>query len=635
MRFVVCFLFVATLCAQSLPERDKRYSDIRHPGTVFEMPEYASAAEWNIAADYLRRQILFTSGLDPLPQRNALNPQVFGKISGEGYTIEKVLLETSSGFYLGGNLYRPVGPDGLRPAVLLAHDHDTAGRLGLVVAATNLAQQGHIVFTYDMAGYNDTLQLPHEILGGDSEVLWNRNLLGLQLWNSIRSLDFLTSLHDVDAARISVAGAGSGATQAMLLAAVDERVSAAALVGMASFHQQGSDACENAPGLSIDTHNVELTALIAPRPLLLVSATDDATANTPALEFPAIQHIYELLGRKNNAATVQIDAPHNFNQDSRQAVYAFLSRQTAAPQQSIAEQPVALPQASQLLSLWNRTLPQGTLQNDLALLPMRADAGSHWTRDRLQLALHVASPSPQDLQTETINSWESGEYFALGRISASDRIPGAVLRPRRVREWVKPTLLIHPEGSAWAMSSSESRGGFVAEILSRGGAVMAVDLFETGRARVPRDIADAGPQAAAFFTAFNRTDTSQRVQDILTSVAYARQLFATDDIQLICPDAAGLWCGLAAAFLDAPLDLAIDWQTFDAGNDDAYIQTLFVPGIRKAGGLIAAVALWTTGRTIVYNSGAHFPGAASLALNTPFDWEALLEWAAPRRRPGE
>ena len=112
--------------------------------------------------------------------------------------MSKVYFESLPGFFVTGNLYRPVG-QGPFPAVLSAHGHWTYGRLEnspLVSGpgrAITLARQGFVVFTYDMIGYNDSRQLTHAF-GGPREHLWGLSLAGLQLWNSIRSLDFLESL---------------------------------------------------------------------------------------------------------------------------------------------------------------------------------------------------------------------------------------------------------------------------------------------------------------------------------------------------------------------------------------------------------------------------------------------------------
>ena len=111
-----------------------------------------------------------------------------------------------------------------------------------------------------------------------------------------------------------------------MLTAVDDRVMAAAPVNMVSGHMQGGCICENGPNLRIETNNVEIAALAAPRPLLLVSATGDWTVNTPVLEYPAIRAVYSLYDAEDRLAEEQIDAGHNYNAASREAVYAWFGR---------------------------------------------------------------------------------------------------------------------------------------------------------------------------------------------------------------------------------------------------------------------------------------------------------------------
>lgn len=81
------------------------------------MPVYHSLAESEAHATHIRNQILSAAGLMPLPERAPLNPQIFDRIEREGYSVEKVLLQTLPGFYLGGNLYKPLGKTGKFPGV--------------------------------------------------------------------------------------------------------------------------------------------------------------------------------------------------------------------------------------------------------------------------------------------------------------------------------------------------------------------------------------------------------------------------------------------------------------------------------------------------------------------------------------
>src|SRR5271165_3129990 len=146
----------------------------------------------------------------------------------------------------------------------------------------------------------------------------------MQLWDSIRVVDFLESLPEVN--RIGATGASGGATQILMLQAIDNRIQFSAPVNMISSIYQGGSPCENAPLLRIGTNNMEIAALMAPRPMLMVSTTQDWTKNTPRVEFPALQAMYRLYDKEANIQSVQIDAPHNYNRDSREAVYRFFAK---------------------------------------------------------------------------------------------------------------------------------------------------------------------------------------------------------------------------------------------------------------------------------------------------------------------
>ena len=298
---------------------------------TFAAPTAPSLDAWKVRAAYLREHILAAAGLMPMPEKTPLAANVFGELRRSDYLVSKVYFESLPGFFVTGNLYRPHG-DGPFPAILSPHGHWNYGRLehtplaSVPGRAISLARQGFVVFTYDMIGYNDSRQLVHRAFGGPRENLWGLSMAGLQLWNSIRAVDFLESLPYVKRDAIGATGASGGGTQTFLLAAVDDRIAAAAPVNMISLHMQGGCLCENIPNLRLNTNNVEIAATIAPRPLLMVSATGDWTKNTMEQEFPAMRNFYSLFGAADRVHGVRFDAPHNYNQESREAMYAFMTR---------------------------------------------------------------------------------------------------------------------------------------------------------------------------------------------------------------------------------------------------------------------------------------------------------------------
>ena len=267
-----------------------------------------------------------------MPEKTPLNAHVFGRIEREDYTIEKVYFEAYPGFFTTGNLYRPKGMKGPFPGIVSPHGHWGRGRLENSEAGSvpgrciNFAKQGHVIFSYDMVGRCDSGEQIDHAYGGEREALWGLSLMALQLWNGVRAVDFLETLPDVDADRIGCTGASGGGTQTFMLTAIDDRIKVSAPVNMISAHMQGGCLCENAPNLRVDISNIEIGALMAPKPLLLVSATGDWTRNTPTVESPAIRSIYAHFGAEDKVHEVQIDADHNYNKDSREAVYAWFGQ---------------------------------------------------------------------------------------------------------------------------------------------------------------------------------------------------------------------------------------------------------------------------------------------------------------------
>ena len=578
MKIAFCLALLTLPLAAQAPPADRRNTFTPGTDTHFELRDYATRADWEQRKTQLRRQILSAAGLYPLPARPALRAQVFGRIEHKGYSIEKVLLETLPGYYVGGNLYRPARA-GRKPGVLNPHGHWPYGRLenepldSNPQFGMNLARQGYVVFAWDMVGYNDTLQTPHSF-GTPAEQLWSFGPLPLQLWNSLRALDFLTSLDDVDAARIGMAGASGGATQTLLLTAIDERVKVAAPVNMVSTFMQGGDTCENAPGLRVGTNNVEIAAMFAPKPLLLVSATGDWTRNTPQVEFPAVRQIYQLYGQPANVETLHLDAPHNFNRQNREAIYRFFGRHLLgdADASHFAEKDEPIEMLQKMLALAGRTLPAdaGTYQQVFAQWrAMPGDTSIEQAREKLQLALGVEWPAQ-------VMARQEGGVTLLSR--GSDRVPVYWTDGQGT-----PAVLVDAGGAEAARHSAAA-----ARLLRAGRPLLIVEAFQTGANTAPRN------RQTSHFLAFNYSDDQCRVQDILTALAFAAQrhpgtaeLYGTGD--------ASVWALFAAAAAPHPVRLATSVLDFQ-GADPQYLARCNVPGIQRAGGLAAARRLLSANR---------------------------------------
>jgi dienelactone hydrolase len=564
---LLIFFAVALNLGAQVPKEDVRPKAAEGTKYAYGMPQYSSLDQWNARKDRLRKQILAAAGLLPLPERGAVRGEVFRRIERRGYSVESVYLETLPGYYLCGNLYRPLGRTGPFPGIVSPHGHWRNGRLentdlaSVPGRAINLARQGYVVFTYDMIGYADTKQTDHRF-GGDREHLYNFHPLGLQLWNSIRALDFVASLPDVDPQRLGATGASGGGTQTFLLFAVDDRVKAAVPVNMISGTMQGGSICENAPGLRHDTFNVDFGAMMAPRPMLLISATGDWTKAVPAVEFPAIRQVYDLYDARAKLESVQFDSPHNYHKQSREAMYTFFARTLlGASGEEVKEEPFTVEPAEDLLVWYKRTLPanarnvEGIFDEWRELTRVRRPE-----REPLRYALSVETPQ------KVFREGGGGRVVLHG--GKGDRVLG---------RWEEgkgdPLVVVHAEGAEAARSAAPAGGR----------PALYVDVWQTGSARAPRDT------SANHFYTFHRTDAQNRVQDILTALAWVAPRTG-GTVELRCPGEAGIWCLFAAAVFEGKLKLRGEVTGF-GGADEEFLKRFFVPGIQRVGGIKTALAL--------------------------------------------
>jgi len=310
--------------ADSLPMKEPRLTEEQGKEQLAGFAKtWHTRAEWEARAKNIREGILREAHLTPLPARCPLKPIIWGKQVLRGYTVENVAFESLPGFFVTGNLYRPSGETGRLPGVLCPHGHSQLGRLdpATITRAATLARMGAVAFAYDMVGYNDSSQTTHK----------DDNVLTLQLWDSMRALDFLISLPDVDAKKIGCSGESGGGTQTFLLGATDARVAVSVPVVMVSAHFFGGCKCES--GLPIhhsdkhDTDNAEIAALFAPKPMCLVSDGKDWTKNVPQVEFPYIQSVYKLYDSVGNVENVHLpEEGHDYGPSKREAMYRFMAK---------------------------------------------------------------------------------------------------------------------------------------------------------------------------------------------------------------------------------------------------------------------------------------------------------------------
>ncbi len=527
------------------PSQDRRRSDVRtnNQGADFQAP--ATAAAWHDRAAHLRDQMRVTLGLWPMFPKTPLNPRVYGKLQRDGYSIEKVVLETFPGFTLSGNLYRPIAASGKIPGILCPHGHWADGRVNPEVQQRCIrwAKLGCVVFLYDMVGYNDSKPFPHEFLN-DHLRRWGLSLPTLQTWNSIRALDWLTALPDVDVARIGCTGESGGGTQTFLLTALDDRIKVSAPVVMVSDTFQGGCVCENAAGLRLGTDNVEFAALCAPRPLILVGASGDWTAKTMERAYPAIRGVYSLVGSTEDVSAQVFNFPHNYNQTTRNAVYAAMGRrllgiedpESTKEGKQQPEQPEALltfdsehpapkdrKTPEQLEAYLIATL--GRLIADLAPThgPAPWEASRRLLLTSLKVRTGIVNPPTDALISREVRRIPLEEFTIvhtlLGRRAIGEAIPVLQVIPGHPSGRV--TVIAHQRGKAALATGSGEPAALVRALLSRGHIVVGYDPLFVGESIDSRAPESHRPNTVHFET-YNPVSAVDQMQDLATVLAWAR-----------------------------------------------------------------------------------------------------------------
>lgn len=294
---------------------------------------YTDVSGWENRKTELRNCFLRQINLYPMPEKTPLNPIYTPVRKMDGYTVRNVGIETLPGVYLCGSLYQPAKGRGPFPAVLSPHGHfndpdpDKYGRYrpDQQYRCAMLARMGAVVFSYEMFAYGESrLQVNEED---------HRTGLALtiQTLNSIRVIDFLTSLPFVDRQRIGVTGESGGGTQTFLLTALDDRITVSVPVVMVSSWFFGGCPCESGLPLhscsEAGTNNAEIAAMASPRPMLVISDGGDWTRNVPEVEFPYLQKVYALYGKAGDVENVHLAGEgHDYGVSKRLAMYDFMAR---------------------------------------------------------------------------------------------------------------------------------------------------------------------------------------------------------------------------------------------------------------------------------------------------------------------
>lgn len=288
--------------------------------------QYHNQAEWEQRKALLKPALLQALQLSPLPKAPASKPIITAERKMNGYTIRNIAIEILPGVYINGSLYKPAKYKGKIPVILNPDGHWEKQRYrpDCQYRCAALARMGAMAFSYDLFAWGESL------LQFQPEDHRRSLAMSVQVLGSIRILDYLLSLKDADTSRIAITGGSGAGSHTVLMTAIDDRIKVSAPVVSLSSYFYGGCPCES--GMPIHacgnrTDNVEIAAMAAPRPQLVVSDGGDWTDKMPQHDFPYLQKLYGYYGAAGNVENVHLpQETHDFGINKRKAVYAFMAK---------------------------------------------------------------------------------------------------------------------------------------------------------------------------------------------------------------------------------------------------------------------------------------------------------------------
>lgn len=270
-----------------------------------------------------------------------------------------IALHDHGGFYLWGK------------EKLVEHEKENASIAGFKrklyggkSIASELARQGYVVIVIDMFYWGDRRMLqaddpadwrerPREISeervaafndrAWQSEDLVGRTILsagftwaGVMIWDDVRTVDYLVSRPEVDAARIGCLGLSVGGVRSCYLAAMDDRIKAAVIVGwMTSFPTQLKDGVfftightKLVPGLYRHLDYPDVAAMGMPAAMLVMNGKKDKLFSAEGVKrgYEILAQSYAKAGMAEKLRTRTYDTTHEFNLEMQAEAWEWLRK---------------------------------------------------------------------------------------------------------------------------------------------------------------------------------------------------------------------------------------------------------------------------------------------------------------------
>jgi cephalosporin-C deacetylase-like acetyl esterase len=462
-----------------------------------------------------RRNLLAMMGGLPGP-RSPLNLRRAGAIDRGDYRIEKIVFESLPKFYVTANLYVPKTGTPPYPAVVQPTGHSVSAKARAFYQSLGLGlvKSGFVVLTYDPTGqgerriyYDPALgdskvggtTLEHQMAGIQS-LLGGESIARYMVWDGMRAIDVLSSLPYVDGKRIGVSGCSGGGTMTAYLAALDDRLQAAApSCYITDWEDQlpgtgPQDAEQEFPDQFLKGLNhADLIVAFAPKPYLIASTTEDFFPIAGSRKaFAESRRIYEILGAGDRIATSYDAGPHGTTELQRRAIYAWMGRWLngksgeALPEpvyQTEYEEDLLATRTGQVSTSLGGETPSTLNMSRLAkLVPARPVAKARLKEEILRLTRYQRPGGPLQVKAGAPAERNGYRLTRLTYETAPGRKVAALLAEPAAEKSRRRTILYLDERGKSARSAPQAD---VDELAQLGYTVLALDPSGIGESASP------------------------------------------------------------------------------------------------------------------------------------------------------
>jgi dienelactone hydrolase len=485
--------YLRALADRAYRLRNGEIAKLTSPGAIRERQEWVTRTFWKLVGG--------------MPERTPLNARTVGSFQREGYRLEKIVYESQPNFFISANLYIPTMGRPPYPGVLFQMGHTTNGKAGDLYqrCCQGLVRLGYLVLGFDPMGQGERTYYPGAVpfrsrLGADEEhtrpgrqmLLKGDTSTRLQLWDSVRSLDYLASHPLVDPGRLASTGQSGGGTNTMMLAAVDDRLAAAAVscgitenFACANFNPPGStdDGEQNfiASG-PVGFDRWDMLYPLAPKPLLILASDRDFFGtyspnyiSSGTEEFVKLKRVYDTLGHGERIAWFGTPLPHGLAYDMRLQIYKWFGRWLKNDNTAITHEPPTAPEQEAKLFVSESGSVVQSLHSET---PFSLNRNRVVTKTAEPLERLLSLDRPPQIPAATL----SRASFARTRIEALEFastpevwIPAWLFQPERADSLKAVLIVLEPGGR-----TSWHEGELYDKLASERFAVCAPDLRGIG-----------------------------------------------------------------------------------------------------------------------------------------------------------